>query len=47
VPFVFVNGTAVIDNGNHTGARPGKILYGPGKNGGRQNRAEAKVVGSL
>jgi N-acyl-D-amino-acid deacylase len=33
VPFVFVNGTVVIDNGNHTGARPGKIIYGPGKNG--------------
>ena len=37
VPFVLVNGTVVIDNGNHTGARPGKILYGPGKNiAGRQ-----------
>ena len=34
VPFVFVNGTAVIDNGNHTGARPGKVIYGPGKTGG-------------
>ena len=47
VPFVFVNGTAVIDNGSHTGARPGKIIYGPGKNGGRQNRGETKGVGSL
>jgi len=41
VPFVFVNGTAVIDNGNHTGARPGKIIYGRertvgGKIGGKQ-----------
>ena len=37
VPFVLVNGTVVIDNGNHTGARPGKIIYGPGKNvAGRQ-----------
>jgi N-acyl-D-amino-acid deacylase len=36
VPFVLVNGTVVIDNGNHTGARAGKIIYGPGKkNGGR------------
>ena len=33
VPYVFVNGTVVIDNGNHTGARAGKIIYGPGKNG--------------
>ena len=32
VPFVLVNGTVVIDNGNHTGARPGKVIYGPGKN---------------
>ena len=47
VPFVFVNGTAVIDNGSHTGARPGKIIYGPGKNDGRQNQGERKGVGSL
>jgi N-acyl-D-aspartate/D-glutamate deacylase len=33
VPFVLVNGSVVIDNGNHTGARPGKVIYGPGKNG--------------
>jgi N-acyl-D-amino-acid deacylase len=39
VPYVLVNGMVVIDNGNHTGARPGKIIYAPGKNsGGRQNR---------
>ena len=34
VPFVLVNGAVVIDSGNHTGARPGKVIYGPGKNGG-------------
>ena len=34
VPYVLVNGTVVIDNGNHTGARPGKNIFGPGKNGG-------------
>jgi N-acyl-D-aspartate/D-glutamate deacylase len=34
VPFVLVNGAVVVDNGNHTGARPGKVIYGPGKNGG-------------
>jgi len=33
VPFVLVNGALVIDNGNHTGAHPGKVIYGPGKNG--------------
>ena len=34
VPFVLVNGAVVIDNGNHNGAHPGKVIYGPGKNGG-------------
>ena len=31
VEYVLVNGRIVIDGGNHTGARPGSILYGPGK----------------
>jgi N-acyl-D-amino-acid deacylase len=30
IDFVIVNGQVVIDHGRHTGARPGKILYGPG-----------------
>lgn len=34
VPFVLVNGAVVIDSGSHTGARPGKVIYSPGKNGG-------------
>ncbi len=38
VPFVLVNGTVVVNNGNHTGARPGKVIYGPGKNGSQGNR---------
>jgi N-acyl-D-amino-acid deacylase len=39
VPYVLVNGAVVIDRGNHTGARAGRVLYGPGKNGvGKQNR---------
>jgi N-acyl-D-amino-acid deacylase len=29
--YVIVNGKLVIDRGQHTGARPGAILYGPGK----------------
>jgi N-acyl-D-amino-acid deacylase len=33
VPYVLVNGTVVIDKRNHTGARPGKNIFGPGKNG--------------
>src|SRR5213075_2107483 len=28
---VFVNGRAVLKDGEHTGAKPGRALYGPGK----------------
>jgi N-acyl-D-amino-acid deacylase len=28
---VFVNGAQVIRDGDHTGARPGRALWGPGK----------------
>ncbi len=28
---VLVNGQLVVDHGKHTGARPGKVLYGPGR----------------
>jgi N-acyl-D-amino-acid deacylase len=28
--YVLVNGVTVIDHGTHTGARPGKVLMGPG-----------------
>jgi N-acyl-D-aspartate/D-glutamate deacylase len=31
IEYVVVNGTVVIDRGEHTGARPGRVLYGPGK----------------
>ena len=30
VPWVIVNGVVVIENGQHTGAKPGKALRGPG-----------------
>ena len=30
VPWVIVNGVVVIDKGEHTGAKPGKALRGPG-----------------
>jgi N-acyl-D-amino-acid deacylase len=30
IRYVLVNGMVVIDNGQHTGARPGKVLLGPG-----------------
>ena len=28
---VFVNGAHVLKDGEHTGAKPGRALYGPGK----------------
>lgn len=31
IEYVIVNGIVVIDRGRHTGARPGVILYGPGR----------------
>jgi len=31
IDYVLVNGQIVIDHGAHTGARPGKVLYGPGR----------------
>jgi N-acyl-D-aspartate/D-glutamate deacylase len=30
VPYVLVNGVIVVDKGEHTGARPGRVLYGRG-----------------
>ncbi|MCC6317111.1 MAG: amidohydrolase family protein [Gemmatimonadaceae bacterium] len=31
IEYVLVNGVVTIDRGRHTGARTGRILYGPGK----------------
>ena len=31
IDYVLVNGQIVIDHGSHTGSRPGRILYGPGR----------------
>jgi N-acyl-D-aspartate/D-glutamate deacylase len=31
IDYVLVNGQVVIDHGKHTGAKPGKVLYGSGK----------------
>ena len=30
MPYIIVNGTVVIDQGEHTGSLPGKVLRGPG-----------------
>ncbi len=32
IDYVLVNGQVVTEHGKHTGARPGMVLYGPGKN---------------
>ena len=34
IDYVLVNGVIVVDHGKHTGARPGRVLYGPGRIGG-------------
>lgn len=31
IDYVLVNGQIVVENGKHTGARPGKVIYGPGR----------------
>ena len=31
IEYVLVNGVLVVDGGAHTGARPGRVLYGPGR----------------
>src|SRR5207253_11343041 len=33
IPYVIVNGVVVISKGEHTGAEPGRALYGRGKQG--------------
>jgi N-acyl-D-aspartate/D-glutamate deacylase len=33
IDYVLVNGTVVIDRGKHTGAKPGKVIYGAGRVG--------------
>jgi N-acyl-D-amino-acid deacylase len=30
VKYVFVNGTLIVRDGKHTGAKPGRVLHGPG-----------------
>lgn len=31
IDYVLVNGQVVIEKGKHTGAKPGKVMYGPGR----------------
>jgi N-acyl-D-amino-acid deacylase len=34
VAHVLVNGSAVLRDGDHTGARPGRVVFGPARHGG-------------
>jgi N-acyl-D-amino-acid deacylase len=38
----FVNGVHVLKNGEHTGAKPGRALWGPGKIGGQLSGRKSK-----
>jgi N-acyl-D-amino-acid deacylase len=33
IEYVLVNGAVTIERGRHTGAKAGKVLYGPGRVG--------------
>jgi N-acyl-D-aspartate/D-glutamate deacylase len=39
VAYVLVNGVVVIDPGNHTGAKPGKAILGPGSRAAATTRS--------
>ena len=43
IPYVIVNGTLVIEGGEHTGARPGTVLLGRGYKPGTPVRDGAEV----
>ena len=42
IDWVLVNGVVVIDHGQHTGAKPGQVLYGPGRVETRKQAAESR-----
>jgi len=46
IDYVLVNGVVVIDHGKHTGARPGKVLCGPGYTA-QQNSASVPAPPSV
>jgi N-acyl-D-amino-acid deacylase len=43
VKRVFVNGVQVIKDGEHTGAKPGRALWGPGKSSNRFTRRASRM----
>jgi N-acyl-D-amino-acid deacylase len=44
--YVIVNGVVVIDKGEHTGAKPGRVLMGRGRQGRIQSQARTTTVGA-
>jgi len=42
IDYVLVNGQLVIDRGRHTGARPGHVMYGPGRVSNNGATSDAK-----
>ena len=44
IEWVLVNGEVVIDRGTHTGARPGRVLFGPGRAIAQQQTFAARPV---
>ena len=47
IDWVLVNGEVVVDHGRHTGARPGKVLYGPGRRIAQQQTADSRPILSV
>ena len=45
VEYVLVNGVLVIDKGQHTGAKPGKALHGPGLKAPAPKESGNRVIG--
>ncbi len=44
IEWVLVNGQVVIEHGTHTGVRPGRVLYGPGRAIAQQQTTAARPV---
>ena len=44
VEYVLVNGVLVIDRGEHTGAKPGKAILGPGRKAPRATESGNRVI---
>jgi N-acyl-D-amino-acid deacylase len=44
VVHVFVNGVQVLSNGEHTGARPGRVVHGPGYKHRHSERSEESLT---